>query len=356
MSGASAWCITDTTEGLTEFSFSWTIRNFRNKMETYENGKGDFSDIFNVNVGGETTAWKLQCLPNGQKRDDRGNVSLFLLCANTEGLNKPLSWSIEILNEGSEEVKETANYTFDKLNAMGWGKFVSHEELLAVDNKLLPDDCLNIKCLLKFWDSGEVITSGTSLPNPTLDKEKEQEEACLVMLELLQTGDMSDVEVVCGDRTFYCHKVVLVSKSPVFRAAFQHNMKEKNTGKITIQGIDPDTVADMLTFIYGGDIQGIEDKADKLIAAADQYNLKHLKVYCEDLLAQSLNITNCLDYLALAHLYSPDKLKPLVIQFVVENSKEVVEQENWEEKLTAFPKVLAEVFKEMTKKLPKTKK
>ena len=72
----------------------------------------------------------------------------------------------------------------------------------------------------------------------------------------------------------------------------------------------------MLKYIYGGKIENLEDKATKLLAAADQYDLKLLKKKCEELLCKSLNISNCLDYLILADMHSTDILKPLVIRLV----------------------------------------
>ena len=105
-------------------------------------------------------------------------------------------------------------------------------------------------------------------------------------------------------------------RSPVLKAAFVHNMVEKATGKINIDGIESNTVEDMLKYIYGGKIENLEDKATKLLAAADQYDLKLLKKKCEELLCKSLNISNCLDYLILADMHSTDILKPLVIRLV----------------------------------------
>ena len=105
--------------------------------------------------------------------------------------------------------------------------------------------------------------------------------------DLLNMGDLADIE------------------DP--KAAFVHSMKEKATGKINIDGIDSDAVQDMLSYIYGGKIDKIEDKSAKLLAAAEQYYIKHIKKKCEELLCKSLNISN-----------SRDILKPLVIKFVVE--------------------------------------
>jgi hypothetical protein len=54
------------------------------------------------------------------------------------------------------------------------------------------------------------------------------------LLDLLNTGDLADIE------------------NPLFfKAAFVHNTKEKATGKINIDGIDSDTVQDMLSYICG---------------------------------------------------------------------------------------------------------
>lgn len=59
-------------------------------------------------------------------------------------------------------------------------------------------------------------------------------------------------------------------------------------------------------------------RSDKLLAASDQYALKHLKRKCEEVLCQSVNIANCLDLLILADLHSTDILKPLVIKVVAQ--------------------------------------
>ena len=62
------------------------------------------------------------------------------------------------------------------------------------------------------------------------------------MLELLQTGELADVDVMVGGRVFRCHKAILGARSPVLKAAFVHNMMEKATGKINIDGIESNTV------------------------------------------------------------------------------------------------------------------
>jgi len=218
---------------------------------------------------------------------------------------------------------------------------------------------------MKFRGS-EVTTSGTSKPTSTVKvsgesgggagEESREDGEGAGLLELLHTGELADVDVVSNERTFSCHKAILGAKSPFFKAAFVHNMVEKATGKVNIDGIETSVVQDMLTYIYGGKIDNFDEKAEKLLEAADKYALKHLKKRCEELLCKSLNISNCLDHLILADLHSTDILKPLVIKFVVDNSREVVTQDNWKEKLMTFPDVFAEVFNELASSPPAKKK
>ena len=86
---------------------------------------------------------------------------------------------------------------------------------------------------MKFRGS-EVTTSGTSRPTScSLHKSLGTSEASLDteeaeagagedsgMLELLATGDLADVDVVVGEKTFRCHKAILGAKSPFFKVDF----------------------------------------------------------------------------------------------------------------------------------------
>jgi len=343
---ATAWCYT-ASKGETEFSFVWTIENFSRKIEFYNYGKFLTSDAFKIDMGGEGTAWQLKCFPNGNTEDSAKNVSLYLRADNKEAMNtRKVSSFIAIVGaDYSKVVKRSSSHCFEeKEREWGWNKFVSHEHLKSAEANLLVEDRLTILCVVKFVGQ-ELTTSGISKPFPTtpLDIEmgpQEEEEPGLVGPELLQTGYQADVEVVCDERTFSCHKVILGSRSSVLRATLEHDMKEKASGKITIKDIEPNIVEDMLTHMYGGgEIENLEEKADKLLVVADQYDLKKLKIRCEDLLAGSLDISTCLDCLVLADLHSTERLKPFVIKFIAENLREVANQDNWKEMQTNHPKV-----------------
>ena len=75
-----------------------------------------------------------------------------------------------------------------------------------------------------------MTTSGTSKPTScslpkapaseaSLDPEEAEPGDSRGLLELLHTGDLSDVDVVVGEKIFRCHKAILGAKSPFFKVA-----------------------------------------------------------------------------------------------------------------------------------------
>jgi speckle-type POZ protein len=122
-------------------------------------------------------------------------------------------------------------------------------------------------------------------------------------------------------QVFKCHSAILAGQSDFFRAMLLNDMREKATRQIHLAEIDAAAVRAVLTHCYGGRPGGLAAMADRLLKAADQYDLPALKRQCERALCQSLTIGNCLDHLVLADLHNAALLKPFVTKFVVENAQ-----------------------------------
>ncbi|KAM0257340.1 hypothetical protein ACHAQJ_004427 [Trichoderma viride] len=69
---------------------------------------------------------------------------------------------------------------------------------------------------------------------------------------LLQSGQFSDLTVVCKGQEFKIHKLVACPQSPVFAAAVKGEFKEAQTGVIHIELFDPKTVRCMVEYLYTG--------------------------------------------------------------------------------------------------------
>ena len=70
--------------------------------------------------------------------------------------------------------------------------------------------------------------------NPVRREEDGSKNLVNDMEKLLDTGTLTDVTIKCERRTIKCHKAVLSARSAVFRAMFQHDMRENKHNEIII--------------------------------------------------------------------------------------------------------------------------
>merc|ERR1719312_1942443 len=105
-----------------------------------------------------------------------------------------------------------------------------------------------------------------------------------ILSALLKDRDFKDFVLVSQGREFPCHKAVLAQYSTVFKAMFTSGLKEEQESKVDPSHHDPDTVQDMIRYMYTGKVEDIQSKAGLLIHAAEEYDLKGLKELCENAL------------------------------------------------------------------------
>jgi len=161
--------------------------------------------------------------------------------------------------------------------------------------------------------------------------------------------DHSDVIIRCGDKVFDCHKIILASRSQVFKTMLEADMKEKMNGDIEIKNMDKEVLEDLLKYIYSGVAPNIERHAGELFAAADLYQLEKLKEVCEVKLCSRFDLSNCIDLLILGDLHNAQKLKASALEFVSKNLQKMKTSE-WKQSLITHPALIAEVMERM---LPK---
>ena len=87
---------------------------------------------------------------------------------------------------------------------------------------------------------------------------------------LLDSSTLTDVKIKCEGKILECHKSILSARclpllvwgmltiqlsairSSVFRAMFQHDMRESKSNEIIIPDLDFNTVKDMVRYVYSG--------------------------------------------------------------------------------------------------------
>ena len=148
----------------------------------------------------------------------------------------------------------------------------------------------------------------------------------------------------CG-KEFKAHKNILSARSPVFKAMFRHDTKEHKENRVQIADCNPDTVEEMLQFIYTGEAPRLKEMAHSLFVIADKYQLERLKKMCEGALWEKLDVQNAVDTLLLAITHDLVELKRSCIQFITTHISKVMKTEGWG-KLKAMNacEILTEIF------------
>jgi hypothetical protein len=145
------------------------------------------------------------------------------------------------------------------------------------------------------------------------------------------------------------HSHILVARSPVFAAMFQHEMKETKTGQVSIQDIQPNIFKQMLHYIYSGrlSLPLTETSAQRLFEAADKYDIGDLKDECVDRLIHRIRVDNVINLMAWAHTHSVEELKEETLEFTSLHGKEISQLKDWENLMKNYP----EVFFEATRRI-----
>jgi len=351
--GSASWSYTD-NEPDTKYDHAWSIAQFSKKMEM-ENGEELKSGVFAIKTKDKHTDWFMRINPNGEEKSCKGFVSLFLykdgIC--DIAINADIIFNI-IDKDGNKTRAKRCEYVFDKnlpSDNRGFAKFVSHSELKHPQLNLLPNDTLTILCEISIMGDN-VVTSGSLKPvfHNKLSKVSEPINRLSQDIgSIFDTGRFSDCVIVCGSKEYKCHKNILSARSTVFEAMFTHDMAENRSSSVSIIDLDDDTVYDMISYIYSGRVVQLDQKADRLLSAAEKYDLRELKSLCENALCENLTTENCLDLLVLADLHSASNVRMLALKFIVENGKEIASQSGWREKLKGYPEIMADMFEAMTK-------
>ncbi|EHK49218.1 hypothetical protein TRIATDRAFT_315549 [Trichoderma atroviride IMI 206040] len=92
--------------------------------------------------------------------------------------------------------------------------------------------------------------------------------ASLDFTRLMTSGNFSDLKLVCQGKEFKIHKLVACSQSSVIATALKGDFKEAQSGIITIEQFDAETVRRMVEYLYTGDYDQIKAKSNAATSVA----------------------------------------------------------------------------------------
>ncbi|CAO1949078.1 unnamed protein product [Urochloa humidicola] len=142
--------------------------------------------------------------------------------------------------------------------------------------------------------------------------------------KLLEEKVGVDVTFSVGGEEFTAHKVVLATRSPVFKAQFYGPLREAGTECITIEDMQPVVFKELLNFIYTDSlppldylkIDGHTDMICHLLVGADRYGMERLSLMCQSILCENLSVQTVATTFALADQHQCDLLKDACLEFI----------------------------------------
>ncbi|KAK4491283.1 hypothetical protein RD792_002019 [Penstemon davidsonii] len=188
-------------------------------------------------VGGHS--WEIRFYPGSYRRVDESGevyVSLYIaLVSKCEGRVEAYFEYVLLDPSGNKWCKSNGRFkrietgpglwlsgphTVKESSLWGRPHFYKRTELEA--SQYIKDDCLTIQCTLG------VVKKSFAQPLPLSDLGKSYE-------QLLKSKEGSDISFEVEGETFYAHKPILSTRSPVFKAQFFGPLKEENTALIKIE-------------------------------------------------------------------------------------------------------------------------
>jgi len=158
-----------------------------------------------------------------------------------------------------------------------------------------------------------------------------------------ENAHLSDVQVICDNKRFKCHKIHLSRRSNVFKAMFQHSLEESRTNEVFIDDFDEGMVASMIHFIYEGSLDNM-DFDEKLLAIAEKYEIELLKQSCEASLAEQLDDSSVAGMWVVADTCNAATLKGAVIKYLCNNWERREEFDDLEKVLVQRPTLIKDIL------------
>lgn len=160
-------------------------------------------------------------------------------------------------------------------------------------------------------------------------KDKEHSSNLLQQLNRLrQENILTDVSL-CSDNTeITCHRNVLVSSSPYFRAMFCNNFLERQQTKIYLKGIPSAILSSIIDYVYTGLISISMDIVLPLMQAASMLQYGSIFEACSSFLQEQLSPDNCLSMIRLAEIMNCNSLRDRAKEMAMKSFSDVSASED----------------------------
>ncbi|CAL5011124.1 unnamed protein product [Urochloa decumbens] len=244
-----------------------------------------------------------------------------------------------------------AEFSYGK--CCGYSGYLQNRSVFEAST-VLRDDCLTMECIVTVIRRPRIseVKSFPKIEVPPSD-------ITLHFAKMLEEKVGVDVTFSVGGQNVVAHKMVLATRSPVFKAEFYGPLRETGMEPIIIRSVQPDVFKALLHFIYTDTLppfdnlgeDGHREMIRHLLIAADRYAVERLKLMCHSILCENLNVQTVAITLALADQHHCGMLKDACIEFMSCSSvMDVVEAtQGYKDLKRTCPSVAVEVLEKRSR-------
>ena len=203
---------------------------------------------------------------------------------------------------------------------------------LEISETLQLQDTATIAFKLKFFPFNSLSIGAK---NEIKAKIKQDGESALRkdMAAMRRHDKMADVTIICNEKHFRAHKLILSARSSIFDTMFIHTgFKEHDTGTVVIKDCDEDTMEMFLAYMYEGVLHETTfEAAEALINHAIKYDVQPLTAACTDILTAHLEEGNAIRVVILSSMYHLTDLKKRALDTIVASNRPLKTMIGWED-------------------------
>lgn len=134
-----------------------------------------------------------------------------------------------------------------------------------------------------------------------------------------ETGELCDIEIQCGRKTFKCHRLILASISGYFRVMFVGKMAESKQSVVKIQDIDENVLEKMIKYAYSGKITITVDNVQSVLYVASILQIENVANACSNFMKEHLHPDNCVQVHTFAMQHNRQQLIKYTQDFITDN-------------------------------------
>ncbi|OEL28273.1 BTB/POZ domain-containing protein [Dichanthelium oligosanthes] len=186
------------------------------------------------------------------------------------------------------------------------------------------------------------------LPSPTLDAASAPHSDLLLhaIPSCSSSGAGGDGDAARAPDTpaVPAHRVILTSRSPVFRAMLENEMEESRSGIIKIYDVSYDVLRAFVHYMYTAEALLDEQMASDLLVLSEKYEVKHLKAYCEKFITSKVNNDNAIAHYTFAHRHSAKQLLEASLSVLMDNMATLADRDEYKELVEKDPRLVVEIY------------